>query len=225
MDRNIIVTGAAGNLGTAVVEKFKREGYKVIATVLPGLEETVDSADDVYQVDVGNEDSVKDFASEFISQYGELDTMALLVGGFAMGKIEETSQKDIEKLVSLNFFSAYHMVRFFLPMMKKSNSGTILLVGARPALDPAAGKSMVAYALSKQLVFQLASMIEEETKNSKIRVHVFVPSTIDTVANRKAMPNADFSKWVLPSEIAETMHFAVNNPALRKMEFKLYGGA
>lgn len=224
MERNIIITGGAGNLGKAVVQKFKREGYKVIATVLPDSEDSVEDADDTYHVDVSDESSVRDFAAEYNSQYGELDALALLVGGFAMGTIEETSQTDIEKMTQLNFFSAYNMVRFFLPLMKKADAGTFLLVGARPALEPTAGKTAVAYSLSKGLVIELASLIAEETKESRIRVHVFVPSIIDTEPNRKAMPNADFSKWVSPAEIAETMHFATNNPAIRNTTFKLYGG-
>jgi len=65
--------------------------------------------------------------------------------------------------------------------------------------------------------------VAEESKNTKIRAHVFVPSIIDTPQNRKAMPDAEFSNWVSPFEIAEAMHYAVNNPALRNTTFKLYG--
>ena len=70
MERNLIITGAAGNLGKAVVEKFKREGYRVIATVLPGSGESVEEADDVYVVDVTDETAVKDFANDYVMQYG-----------------------------------------------------------------------------------------------------------------------------------------------------------
>jgi len=224
MERNIIITGAAGNLGKEVVAKFKREGYKVIATILPDSEEEVEEADDVYEVDVTNEESVAEFAKEYQLQYGEVDAIGLLVGGFAMGGIENTSVHDIEQQMKLNLFTAFNMVKNFLPIFKKADFGTFLFVGARPALQPADGKGVVAYALSKSLLFQLADYVAEEVKDSKIRSHIFVPSIIDTPPNREAMPESDFSQWVSPAEIAEAMHYAVNTPSLRNMTFKLYGG-
>ena len=224
MDRNIIITGGAGNLGSAVIEKFKREGYKIIATVLPGSGDEIEEADDVYDVDVTDDKSTADFANEYIMQYGEVEAIILLVGGYAGGNIEETSTADINKMVKLNFFSSFNMVKNFLPMFKKANKGNFLFVGARPALQPEDGKNVVAYALSKGMVVSLADYIAEESKGTKIRSHLFVPSIIDTPQNRASMPHADFSEWVHPSEIAEAMHYAVNNPDLRNMTFKLYGG-
>ncbi len=224
MERNIIVTGAAGNLGNAVVEKFKREGYKVVATVIPNSGDEVEDADDIYEVDVTDEESVTNFAKEYHLQYGEVDAIALLVGGFAMGAIEDTSLNDVDKMLKLNFYSTFNMVKNFLPIMKKADFGSFLFMGARPALQSQDGKDVVAYALSKRLVLELADYVAEESKNTKIRSHVFVPSIIDTPENREAMPDSDFSQWVNPSEIAEAMHYAVNNPGLRNMVFKLYGG-
>lgn len=224
MDRNIIITGGAGNLGSAVIEKFKREGYKIIATVLPGSGDEIEEADDVYEVDVTDDKSTADFANEYIMQYGEVEAIILLVGGYAGGNIEETSTADVNKMVKLNFFSSFNMVKNFLPMFKKANKGNFLFVGARPALQPEDGKNVVAYALSKGMVVSLADYIAEESKGTKIRSHLFVPSIIDTPQNRASMPHADVSEWVHPSEIAEAMHYAVNNPDLRNMTFKLYGG-
>ncbi len=224
MSRNIIVTGAAGALGSAVVEKFKREGYHVIALLRPNSEEVVEEADDSYEVDVTDETSVGEFVKEFQMQYGELDAIAMLVGGFAMGSIEESTQADLSKMFQLNFFSAFQMARGFLPLVKKQQRGTFLFVGARPALQLQDAKGSVAYALSKKLVVSLSEILAEEFKGTDIRTHVFVPSIIDTEANRRSMPDADFSKWVNPAEIADAMHFAVNTPSLRNMTFKLYGG-
>ncbi len=223
MTRNIIITGAAGNLGQAVVEKFKREGYHIIALTQPGKDEVVEEADDVYEVDVTDEQAVSDFIKEYHLQYGEVDALALIVGGFMSGALEDTLQKDLEKMFKLNFYSAFHLVKGFLPIMKKQQKGTFLFVGARPALQPAVAQGVLAYAMSKKLVITLAEIIGEETKETSIRSHIFVPSTIDTPQNRKSMPDADFSKWVNPNDIAEAMHYAVNTPALRNMTFKLYG--
>ncbi|EPR66847.1 SDR family NAD(P)-dependent oxidoreductase [Cyclobacterium qasimii] len=224
MNRNIIITGSAGNLGSAVVSKFKREGFKVIALISPGSDHEVEDADDVYQVDVTDEQSVMDFSKEYQIQYGSLECMALLVGGFAMGGIDDTSSKDIEKMIRLNFFSAFNMVKHFIPLMRKANNGTFLFVGAKPALQPNEGKDVLAYALSKSMVIDLADFIANETANLKVRSHVFVPSIIDTPQNRASMPDADYGDWVKTDEIAEAMHYAATNAALRNMTFKLYGG-
>ncbi|SHN34615.1 NAD(P)-dependent dehydrogenase, short-chain alcohol dehydrogenase family [Cyclobacterium lianum] len=224
MNRNIIITGSAGNLGKAVVAKFKREGFKVIAIIEPDSGHEVEDADDVYQVDVTDESSVQEFSKEYQMQYGELECMALLVGGFGMGGIMDTSSRDLEKMIRLNFFSAFNMVKYFLPIMKKANNGTFLFVGAKPALQPSEGKDVLAYALSKGLVIDLAEFVANETADIKVRSHVFVPSVIDTPQNRESMPDADFGQWVKPSEIAEAMHYAASNAALRNMTFKLYGG-
>ncbi|WP_296703533.1 SDR family NAD(P)-dependent oxidoreductase [Algoriphagus sp.] len=223
MSRNIIITGASGNLGSAVVEKFKREGYHIIALTDPKREDFIEEADDSYEVDVTDEGQVVSFVKEFQLQYGELDALALLVGGYGSGGFEKTSQADIQKMFHLNFFSAYHLVRGFLPIMKKQQKGTFLFVGARPALELSGAKDSLAYSLSKRLVITLTEILGEEIKDSPIRSHVFVPSIIDTPPNRESMPDADFSKWVSPVEIAEAMHYAVNTPALRNMTFKLYG--
>ncbi|MBN3520578.1 SDR family NAD(P)-dependent oxidoreductase [Algoriphagus lutimaris] len=223
MSRNIIITGASGNLGSAVVEKFKREGYHIITLTHPSKDEFIEEADDSYEVDVTNEEEVQAFVTEFQLQYGELDALALLVGGFSMGGFDKTSQEDIQKMFQLNFFSAFHLVRGFLPIMKKQQKGTFLFVGARPALELSSAPDMLAYSLSKRLVITLTEILGEEIKDSPIRSHVFVPSIIDTPLNRKSMPDADFTKWVRADEIAEAMHYAVNTSALRNMTFKLYG--
>ncbi len=224
MSRNIIITGAAGGLGRAVVDKFKREGYHVIALLRPNHDEPVEEADDNYEVDVTDETAVLEFVREFQMQYNDLDALAMLVGGFSMGNMEDTSEKDIQTLFHLNFFSAYHLVRGFLPIMKKQQKGTFLFVGARPAMELDSAMGTIAYSLSKKLVLTLAEILAQEVKDTQIRSHVFVPSIIDTEANRESMPEADFSQWVSPKEIAEAMHYAVNNSALRNMTFKLYGG-
>jgi NAD(P)-dependent dehydrogenase (short-subunit alcohol dehydrogenase family) len=224
MRRNIIVTGAAGALGTSVVEKFKREGYHVIALLRPGHDEVSEEADDSYEVDASDEHAVLEFVREFQMQYNDLDAIAMIVGGIAMGNLETTTQKDLLSMFQLNFFSAFHLVQGFLPIMKKQQKGTFLFVGARPALQLEDAVHTVAYSLSKKLILSLSEILAEEVKDSQIRTHVFVPSILDTSNNRASMPDSDFTKWVNPNDVAEAMHYAVNTPALRNMTFKLYGG-
>ncbi|EIM77128.1 short-chain dehydrogenase/reductase SDR [Nitritalea halalkaliphila LW7] len=142
-----------------------------------------------------------------------------------MGAIEDVNVKEVDQMMKLNFYSAFNLVKHFLPGLKEANHGQFLFIGARPAVENEAGKDVVAYALSKKLVMTLADYVAEECKDTNVRSHIFVPSIIDTPQNREAMPDADFSTWVSPGEIAEAMHYAVNNSALRNMTFKLYGRA
>ena len=224
MSRNIVITGAAGTLGAAVVEKFKREGYYVIALVRPEANEQANEADVTYEVDVTDEQSVADFVKEYEEQFGDLEAIAMLVGGYASGNLESTSQQELTRMIQLNFFSAFTVANAFLPLLIKQQRGALFFVGARTAVEPKEAKEAVAYALSKQLVSGYAALVAEEVKGTDIQTHVFVPSILDSPSNRASMPLADFSKWVNPSDIAEAMHYALNTPALRNMTFTLYGG-
>lgn len=224
MSRNIVITGAAGTLGAAVVGKFRREGYYVIALVRPESNEQALEADVTYEVDVTDERAVQEFVAEYEVQFGDLEAIAMLVGGYASGDLETTKQQDLLQQMQLNFFSAFTVTTAFLPLLKKQQRGSFLFVGARTALESREAKGAVAYALSKRLVNSFAEIIAEEVKDTDIRTHVFVPSILDSEANRSAMPTADFSKWVNPSDIAEAMHYAVNTPTLTNMTFKFYGG-
>lgn len=224
MNRNIIVTGGGGNLGQEVIRKFKREGFKVIAIIRPESGDEIEEADDVYEVDLAVEESVEEFSREYILQYGELDALALLAGGFQGGSIENTPLHLLNRMVKLNFHTAYNMVRAFLPLMKRTKKGTFILVGAKSSLQPNMGKSAVAYSLSKSLLIHLADLISEEASGMGIRAHVFVPSILDTPPNREAMKNQDFSKWVSLTELAEAMHYGVITPSLSNTIFKFYGG-
>jgi NAD(P)-dependent dehydrogenase (short-subunit alcohol dehydrogenase family) len=174
-------------------------------------------------VDVTDEKAVAEFIREYNLQYGDLDALAMIVGGFAMGGITDTSQNDLDQQLKLNFFSTFHLVKGFLPTMKNQKKGTLLFVGAMSALEADGAVGKVAYSLSKKLIFDFVEILGEETKKTSIRSHIFVPGIIDTPTNRESMPDADFTKWVAPKDIAETMHFAVNTASLQNTIFKLYG--
>jgi NAD(P)-dependent dehydrogenase (short-subunit alcohol dehydrogenase family) len=130
-------------------------------------------------------------------------------------------------MIALNFDTAYNCVHAVFPSMVKQGGGRIVLVGARPALQAHAGKGMVAYALSKSLIFKLAELINADGKDKNVVCSVIVPSTIDTPANRKAMPDASFNDWVTPEQIANTVAFLVSDDgiSLREPVLKLYGNA
>ena len=111
--------------------------------------------------------------------------------------------------------------------MVENNFGRIVFIGARPALKAEAGKSLIAYGLSKSLLFKLAEYINADAKGKNITASVLAPSTIDTPPNRKSMPDTDPSKWVKPEALAEIMEFIVSDKssALRETVLKVYNNA
>ncbi len=223
--KTVLITGATGNLGKACVEKFLAEGYKVLAILSPGKNLGDDlHGVDIYEADLTNEASVEKIISAITSTH-KIEAALLLVGGFAIGNIHDTNSAGLQKMFSLNFDTAYFAVRpVFLHMMKQS-AGRIVFVGARPALNPADGKTTIAYSLSKSLIFKLAELLNAEGASNNVVSHVIVPSIIDTPANRTSMPTANFSDWVKPEEIAETIFYLGSDKgsAIRDTVVKLFG--
>lgn len=224
----IVVTGASGNMGQAVVKKFLDKGNTVVGTIMPGDPVKFDMGSQSFfteEADLSNEQTAQTAVHKIIKERGMIDVAVLTVGGFAMGKIAETSVADIQKQVHLNFETAYNTARpIFLEMMKQGR-GRIFLIGSRPGLNSKDGKGMVAYSIAKSMIFRLAEMMNDEAKGSDVVVCVVVPSTIDTPQNRKAMPDADTSKWVKPEAIAEAIYFYTTGEAsvLREPVLKVYG--
>lgn len=228
--KTIIITGASGNLGAATVKKFLESGYRVIG--VGGKKTHLDFADnnknfEFRSVNLADEAETIAFIEEVIESHGKIDGALMLVGGFAAGNIADTSGGDIQKLFSLNFETAYYMARPLLQHMKQNGYGRLVFIGARPALNPAQGKDVLAYALSKSLLFKLADFINEENKGKNIVASVVAPSTIDTEINRKSMPDADFSGWVKPEKIADVLEFICSDKGdvVREPVYKVYNNS
>ena len=226
----VIVTGANGNLGSAVTSKFLQKGYRVVATV--SNEGAIDSIIkhpnmDVYAVDLTNEEGASAFANNVINKYQSVEAALLLVGGFAVGGIESTTGSDLKKQYALNFEATYFVARPLFNLMMQQNKGRLVFVGARPTLKPEDGKSLLAYSLSKSLIFKLAELLNESAKGKNVSATVVVPSLIDTPFNRKNYPNANFDDWVKPEEIADLMEMICNGAgeALRETILKVYRNA
>jgi NAD(P)-dependent dehydrogenase (short-subunit alcohol dehydrogenase family) len=223
--KTVLITGASGNLGKACVEKFLTEGYKVLVTVGPGQTLGNDlKGIETFEADLTNEASVEKVINEITQSY-KIDATLLLVGGFAIGNIKDTNGAALQKMFSLNFDTAYFVARPIFNHMMKQSTGRIVFIGARPALNPADGKSTIAYALSKSLVFKLAELLNAEGASNNVVSQVIVPSIIDTPANRASMPTANFSDWVKPEAIAETIFYLCSEKgsAIRDTVVKLYG--
>jgi len=211
MSKAVIITGAAGNLGSAVTAKFLAEGYQVVAIVEPRTRHHFPETPnlDVKEANLFDEDAARVAVQQAYDQFPTLQAGALLVGGFMMGNLIRTSYRELEQMMDLNFKSAYNVVRpLFLRMQSQGKGGRIVLIGARPVLEPGGGVDMIGYALSKSLIFKLADLLNAAGADKDIVTSVVVPSIIDTPTNRSAMPDADFSTWVKPDELAEKIENA-----------------
>lgn len=205
--KTAIVTGASGNLGQAIVKKFLAEDYHVVGlvssrNVLPGHTE---GQYERVPVDLTEADSAAHVVASVISTYGSIDVAVLTAGGFTMGSVADTATETLMEQYKLNFETAYNIARPVFVQMLKQNSGKIFLVGSKPGLDTKNGKGKVAYTLSKSLLFRLAELMNAEAQGYNVVTSVIVPDIIDTPQNREAMPDADFTKWVQPATIADTI--------------------
>jgi NAD(P)-dependent dehydrogenase (short-subunit alcohol dehydrogenase family) len=202
---NIVVTGGTGALGSGVVEVLLARG----ATVhLPMMESALpvhlqhERVKAAANVSLDNEAQV----SAFYASLPELWASIHLVGGFAMSKLTDTSLADFEKQWRMNTVTCFLACREATRAIRKSGKGgRIVNVAARPVVQPAGG--MISYVTSKAGVAALTQSLAPELLGENILVNAVLPSTIDTPANRKSMPNADHASWPKPREIAETIAF------------------
>lgn len=205
--KTVIVTGAGGNLGQAVVKKFIAEGCRVIGTVTKkGTDSNTDPRYEVHAVNLTDDKETQQFVEKIISKYSVIDVAVLTVGGFAAGNIANTSATDLLQQFQLNFETAFNAARPIFLKMLEQKKGNIFLIGAKPGLSNIFSKGMVAYGLSKSLLFRLAELMNEEATGTDVVTAVVVPGTIDTPQNRQEMPGADADRWIKPETIANAIY-------------------
>ncbi len=201
-DNIALVTGANGGLGTSVTKSLLDAGFRTVGlspkirqsdfdhpnfTALPATLDTLDAA--------------KRAAESVISRFGKIDLLAHLVGGFAGGQtIADTDDATFQRMFDMNLNSAFHMLRAVLPHMRRAGGGRIVAIGSRAAESP--GATVGAYSASKAALVSLIRTVAIENKDAGITANVILPGTMDTPANRAAMPGADISQWVQPASVA-----------------------
>lgn len=202
--KTVLVTGAGGNLGVPTVQAFANAGWRVLAFVAPGKLPTTSTSGVTYvEADLANEAATREVIGELLQKHKAIDAACLLAGGFEAGGFEVTDDVALRKMYDLNFSTAWHVSGPLLKhMMARESGGRIIFIGARPALDANAGKNLIAYGLSKSLLFKLAEYINA---TGKVMANVMVFQALDTPQNRSSMPKADTSKWVRPERVAARM--------------------
>lgn len=225
-DQKVLIAGGTGGLGRAVSLAFLDQLAKVFVTYrsdseFAALKNTADASCALlegYQVDVTNEAAVRQLIEKLASNNGRIDVLINTVGAYAAGTpLWETEPKVFEEMFALNLRTGYLLARAVVPVMLKQHSGAIVNVAARAAFDHAAGAA--AYAASKAAAVAMMDSLAADLKGTGVRVNSVLPSIIDTEANRKAMPQADFAKWPKPEDIARVIMFLCSGEA------KVIGGA
>jgi NAD(P)-dependent dehydrogenase (short-subunit alcohol dehydrogenase family) len=209
-NRHVVVTGGTGALGTAVVGALIKAGATCHVPYLIDKEAAGFPFRDHAQVklvadmDLAEEGVVASLFAGVPALWASIH----LVGGFAMAPIGKTSKADLMKQVDMNFVTAFLCCRAAVEAMTRTGAGgRIVNVATRPALECRAGAGMIAYVASKAAVAALTVALAEEVVQADILVNAVAPSTMDTPANRAAMPKADFNAWTKVEDVAATILF------------------
>lgn len=219
-NRVVMVTGGTGALGREVALDLLASGARVAVTYR-SAEEWASLARDAgtnaerlsgMQVDLTRAGDVEASVRDLAARWGRIDFLVAVAGGFAAGKSYETDEKTWEHMFNLNFRSLVNCLRAVVPIMIQQNFGRIVTISSG-AIWRGGGAGIAAYAVSKGAVQQLSEILADELKNYDIHVHCLMPGTMDTPANRRSMPNADFSKWVKTEDVARVIHFLLSDDA------------
>ena len=197
-----LVTGASGGLGKHVTQALLDSGASVA-----GLAPHIATSDfnhpnfTALASTLNSLELAKNAVQTVISRFGRIDLLVHTVGGFAGGSsVADTDDATFQRMFDLNLYSAFHILRAVIPHMRNARSGRVIAIGSRAAEDP--GPRVGAYSASKAALVSLIRTVAIENKDAGITANVILPGTIDTPANRQAMPKADTSQWVQPGSIA-----------------------
>jgi NAD(P)-dependent dehydrogenase (short-subunit alcohol dehydrogenase family) len=228
-DKEVVVTGAAGSLGGAVVRELLARGARCHLPVRRALDPKTFGGKNgrvvaVEAIDLTDERAVEAFYSGLPAP---LWASIHCAGGFAIGPIEQAKLADFASQWSINAVTAFLCTREAVKRMKGHAAGRIVNVASRPALEPRQGASTASYTASKAAVAALTLAVAEEVASAGIWVNAVAPSIMDTPENRAALPNADRSKWPTVDEVASAIAFLASpvNRSARGGVVPVYGRA
>jgi NAD(P)-dependent dehydrogenase (short-subunit alcohol dehydrogenase family) len=210
-EKIIVITGAAGALGRAFEARALADG--AIVAAIDHSSDASGSSDRhlrIGGVDLSDAAHAKIAIDDVVARTGGIDALINIAGGFVFEAIEGGGNATWERMHRLNLLTALNSSRAAIPHLLKSKAGRIVNIGALGALQP--GSGMGAYSASKAGVHALTEALAAELKG-KATVNAVLPSIIDTPANRRDMPDADFAKWVAPDEIASVILFLISEAA------------
>lgn len=197
-----LVTGANGGLGLHVTQALLEADYAVVGLAPKILQSDINHSNFTpLPAALDSLDAAKKAADSVIARFAKIDVLVHTVGGFAGGQaVADTDDATFQRMFEMNLNTAFHMLRAVIPHMRKARAGRMIAIGSRAAESP--GPTVGAYSASKAALVSLIRTVALENKDAGITANVILPGTIDTPANRKAMPGADTSTWVQPKSIA-----------------------
>lgn len=200
-----IVTGANGGLGEYVVKALLAEGATVVGIARSiAVGEAHPQRYHLVSADLTDPEQARAHVTSVAEQFGRIDILVHVMGGFAGGaSVADTDDATWRHMMTLNLDAAFFVFRAVVPVMRRAEQGRIIAIGSRQAVEPAA--NVAAYAASKAALVSLVQTVALENKDKNIRANVILPGTMDTPANRAAMPKANFDKWVKPQHVADVV--------------------
>lgn len=211
-----LITGGTGGLGTAVVERFLADGWRVVVPwVAEQEQERLPARDglELVRADLFEPESVtRAVEAAAADASAPLGALVNLVGGFsAPGRVHETPIEEFETQFRLNLRPAYLCAQACLPHLIDVGGGAIVCVSTRAAVRPFSGAA--GYISSKRAVIAFVEALAVEYRDDGVRANAVLPSVIDTPGNRASQPDADASKWVAPAQIAGVIAFLCSKDA------------
>ncbi len=207
----VLVAGGTGALGGAVLRELSATGYAVTASWLveaeaQRIESELGEAVRLVRADLFDPEQ----ASDAVGAVEDLEAVVNLVGGFAAGpKVHETDIASFERILRLNLVPGFNLAHAAMPRLVERGGGAYVGVSARAGLRPFSGAA--GYVTSKAGVLAFVQALDAEYKYSGVRCNAILPSVIDTPANREADPDADWSKWVPPEQVAKVVRFLISD--------------
>jgi NAD(P)-dependent dehydrogenase (short-subunit alcohol dehydrogenase family) len=207
----ILITGAKGGLGTAATEAFLKEGAQVAGASRSIVDGDFPNGEFMaIPVDLNSGAGAREMVELALGRWPRIDGLVHVMGGFAGGsRVDETDDSTLENMLNVNFRSVFVTLRAVLPEMRRAGRGSISVVASRQGMEP--GAMVGAYGASKAAAISLVKTVALENKDSGISANCVLPATMDTAANRAAMPGADFSKWVQPAQVAELLVYLASD--------------
>jgi NAD(P)-dependent dehydrogenase (short-subunit alcohol dehydrogenase family) len=216
----VLVTGGSGALGTAVTRRFLAEGAVVCVPWIveperQRLEASVDLAARerlvLERCDVADDAAVAALAARARERHGRIDVLVTAAGGFAMGGLVETDRAAWDAQLTLNLTTTYVASRAVAPAMLAAGSGRIVAVASRAVVPPAPG--FIAYTVAKAGVIAFVLALAQEMRGRGVTVNAVLPSTMDTPANRAAMPAVDPKTWTPVEAVADGIAYLAGESA------------
>jgi len=200
-DRVVLVTAPKGGLGSFITRRFLETGATVV-----GASRSISQQDfpgpnfTALIVDFTKAAAVNDAVQSVITRFGRLDVLVHLLDGFEGGQtVAETDDDAWQRMRDLNLTAGFYVLRAAIPYLRKSGRGRIVAIGSLSAVEP--HSELGAYVAFKAALTMLVRTVALENKDAGLTAHVVLPGTMDTLANREAMPDADFSKWIQPKDV------------------------